>query len=238
MLTKLTDLDLSFNYIEKIENLEKLTQLEVISLYSNRIQQIENLHHLEHLQIVSLAKNCIKTYDGIEKLRFLKKLSVINLEDNPISRDLDNPTSEYVAAFLSQIKYYNYTLIADETRASAREKYSRELRKLEEIESEEKVLREKIEKDAKEEVLLRQCFVEFLNRHQLFDSLFDASDSVLNVDEKAIGLRMEFKDRYLSIAEELRKVGVDEDKRRQVEIAEFRKCIEEARRKVIQPFLN
>ncbi|XP_059616497.1 dynein regulatory complex subunit 3 [Phlebotomus argentipes] len=230
MLTKLTDLDLSFNYIEKIENIEKLAQLEVLSLYSNRVEKIENLHHLERLQMLSLAKNRIKTYDGVAKLRLLARLSVINLEDNPIARDPHNPTSEFVAAFLPQIKYYNYTLIADETRASAREKYSRELRKLEEVESEETMLRDRMHKEAKEEALLKLCFVEFLNREALFHSLFDASDSVLNVDEKSAELREGFKKRYLIIAKELRDVAVSEHERRQEEIRAFRECIEDAQK--------
>ncbi|GAB0093438.1 leucine-rich repeat-containing protein 48 [Sergentomyia squamirostris] len=234
MLTMLTDLDLSFNYIEKIENVEKLMRLEVLSLYANRVEKIENLHHLERLQILSLGKNRIKTYDGIEKLRFLQHLAVINFEDNPIAKDAENPTSEFVVVFLPQIKYYNYKLITDETRASARDKYSRELRKLEEVEHEEMMLRDKMQNEAKEEVLLRDCFIEFLHHHQLFESLFDSADAVLNVEPGALELKEKFRDSYLNIAKELRDVSINEHERRLSEIAAFKKCLEAARTKTQQ----
>uniref|UniRef100_A0A1B0CB54 Dynein regulatory complex subunit 3 n=2 Tax=Lutzomyia longipalpis TaxID=7200 RepID=A0A1B0CB54_LUTLO len=182
------------------------------------------------MQILSLGRNRIMTYDGIEKLRSLANLSVINLEDNPIAMDEDNPTREYVAAFLPKIKYYNYTLIDDETRASAREKYSRELRKLEEIESEELMRREKLQKDTEEEVLLGKCFVEFLIQQRLFDTLFEPWDNALNVDEKSLQLQEEFRQKYVVIAKELRDIAVQEHERRQEEIRAFKNCIEDARK--------
>jgi Leucine-rich repeat (LRR) protein len=48
-LVNLEWLDLSFNKIEKIENLEAQTRLKVLALFNNRISEIENIHHLQEL---------------------------------------------------------------------------------------------------------------------------------------------------------------------------------------------
>lgn len=46
------------------------------------------------------------------------------------------------------------------------------MRSIEEAEAEEVEQRERAVREAEEEVRLSTCFVEFLNDHQLFDSLF------------------------------------------------------------------
>lgn len=65
MLTALKELNLSFNYITKIENLETLVNLEVLSLFSNHITKIENLQTLEKLVTLSIGNNLIETLDGV-----------------------------------------------------------------------------------------------------------------------------------------------------------------------------
>lgn len=65
MLTGLKELNLSFNLIERIENLDTLIHLESLSLYSNKIQKIENLESLENLMILSIGNNLIKTVEGV-----------------------------------------------------------------------------------------------------------------------------------------------------------------------------
>lgn len=65
MLTALKELNLSFNYITKIENLETLVNLEVLSLFSNHITRIENLQTLEKLVTLSIGNNLIETLDGV-----------------------------------------------------------------------------------------------------------------------------------------------------------------------------
>lgn len=68
MLTNLKELDLSFNYIERIQNLEKLVNLEVLSLFQNLITKLENLDALEKLVILSIGNNLIETTDGVSDL--------------------------------------------------------------------------------------------------------------------------------------------------------------------------
>lgn len=53
-----------------------------------------------------------------------------------------------------------------------------ELRAIEEAEMEEIEKRNRINIEAEEEIRLSTCFVEFLNDHQLFDSLFVGDNSI------------------------------------------------------------
>lgn len=124
MLTNLKKLDLSFNYIEKIENLEKLVHIESLSLYNNLISNIENLDDLENLKILSIGNNNIVEVKGIERFRFLKKLYSLNLEGNPIAENSDKPLRTYIAAVLPNLKFYNYTYIKNEEREKGLEQFS------------------------------------------------------------------------------------------------------------------
>jgi hypothetical protein len=51
-LVNLEWLDLSFNKIQKIQNLGSQTQLKVLALFNNKIAEIENLEHLQELGMV------------------------------------------------------------------------------------------------------------------------------------------------------------------------------------------
>ena len=55
--------DLSFNNIEVIEGLSKLTNLEDLTLYNNRITRIENMEALTKLHVLSLGNNQLKELD-------------------------------------------------------------------------------------------------------------------------------------------------------------------------------
>lgn len=124
MLRNLKKLDLSFNYIEKIENLEKLVHIESLSLYNNLITKIENLDDLEKLKILSIGNNSIGEVKGIERFRFLKKLYSLNLEGNSIAENAEKPLRTYIAAVLPNLKYYNYTYLKDEEREKGLEQFA------------------------------------------------------------------------------------------------------------------
>jgi protein phosphatase 1 regulatory subunit 7 len=53
-------LDLSFNRIREIKNLDALVNLEKLYLSSNKIQKIENLSHLKKLTCLELGDNKIR----------------------------------------------------------------------------------------------------------------------------------------------------------------------------------
>jgi len=60
--------DLSFNNIEVIEGLDKLTQLEDLTLFNNRIQCLENMDTLTKLHVFSIGNNDLKELDNVCKL--------------------------------------------------------------------------------------------------------------------------------------------------------------------------
>lgn len=53
-------LDISFNRITKIENLDNLTNLKRLFLINNKITKIENVGHLENLELLELGSNRIR----------------------------------------------------------------------------------------------------------------------------------------------------------------------------------
>lgn len=53
-------LDISFNRIRKIENLEGLTNLKKLFLCANKISRIENVNHLKNLELLELGDNKIR----------------------------------------------------------------------------------------------------------------------------------------------------------------------------------
>lgn len=53
-------LDISFNRVRKIENLEGLVNLKKIFLCANKICRIENLNHLKNLEHLELGDNKIR----------------------------------------------------------------------------------------------------------------------------------------------------------------------------------
>lgn len=61
-LIQLRTIDLSFNRIEVIENLEKLTKVKALYLASNLIKEISSLSALVSLEILELGANRISVF--------------------------------------------------------------------------------------------------------------------------------------------------------------------------------
>ena len=82
-LTALRKLDLSFNLIGKIDNLDSLKELRELNLAFNRLEGIDNLHKLPQLRVIVLNHNKIKRLENLKGCRKLEVLSVIGnlLED-------------------------------------------------------------------------------------------------------------------------------------------------------------
>ena len=57
--------DLSFNNIEVIEGLDKLTKLKDLTLYNNRISKLENMESLTQLHVFSIGNNSLKQLDNV-----------------------------------------------------------------------------------------------------------------------------------------------------------------------------
>jgi Leucine-rich repeat (LRR) protein len=78
----LEHLDLSFNQIEIIENLDGL-RLQKLNLMNNKIRSISGLDNLETLLMLNLSKNLITRLKGLQGLANLRYLY---LSSNQISR--------------------------------------------------------------------------------------------------------------------------------------------------------
>lgn len=72
---------LILSFLQYIENLESLKQLQVLNLSGNCIEKIERLEKLTQLQELNLSFNNIRKVEGIENL---VGLQVINLTGNQI----------------------------------------------------------------------------------------------------------------------------------------------------------
>ena len=59
--------DLSFNNIEVIEGLDKLTKMKDLTLYNNRISRIENMDNLLDLHVFSIGNNNLKELDNVSR---------------------------------------------------------------------------------------------------------------------------------------------------------------------------
>lgn len=81
-LKNLTELNLSFNKITKIDNLDKLTFIKKIDLWNNEITEIDNLETLRTLNDLHLWYNKIASTKWLESL---KGLTSLKLQHNEIS---------------------------------------------------------------------------------------------------------------------------------------------------------
>ncbi|KAH8255536.1 hypothetical protein KR038_005241 [Drosophila bunnanda] len=224
MLTALKDLNLSFNYITRIENLDTLVNLEKLSLFSNRIQKIENLQALEKLVILSIGNNLINTVEGIERLRFVSSLRVLNLEGNPIAKMPDFPLSLYVTAILPQLNYYEYVFIKAETREEAQKRFYRELREIEDKQEREIQGLATEEREMAEAERLASSFVEHLDGHQLYESLWRDDDNgciLMLVGTSAQELTEEYTKDVHELTQQIYRLGLERFGERDAEIRDF-----------------
>ncbi|XP_053662638.1 dynein regulatory complex subunit 3 [Anopheles marshallii] len=233
-LPKLKELNLSFNYIENIENLNNLENLRILSLYGNRIKRIENIDKLERLVILSVGRNNITTLDGLERLRFLKDLRSLNLAENPIAQDTAKPLRLYLATLLPQLKYYEYILIRPTERDAGKEKFQRELIDILEHERVEIIERTNAAKERDDEIRLSKSFVEHLNSHQLFESLFQGDPegaALLSIGAEAVDLKNDYRNEAYSFTQNIYKMGLEQQDKRQAEIELYNRCIRDERKK-------
>lgn len=84
-------LNLSFQEIYKIQNLDGLNKLEELRLDNNKIKKIENIGHLVHLKWLDLSFNVIEKIEGLDKLTKLHDLSLYSNQIKEVE-GLDNCT--------------------------------------------------------------------------------------------------------------------------------------------------
>lgn len=82
-MTSLKRLDLSFNSLTKLDNLECLKELRELNVSYNRVETIDSLAKLVNLKVLNLSHNKIKKLENLKTLRKLEMLQVTGnlLED-------------------------------------------------------------------------------------------------------------------------------------------------------------
>lgn len=115
-LTNLKWLDLSFNNISKIEGLDNLVNLTDLSLYNNRITVLEGLDKCTKLNVFSIGNNEIRTFEeflsyfgkGPEKKIKFKYLQVLNVFGNKFTKKDGVKDTEYENHLISHLPNLRY----------------------------------------------------------------------------------------------------------------------------------
>ncbi|OXU31543.1 hypothetical protein TSAR_013259 [Trichomalopsis sarcophagae] len=113
---------LQYNLISKIENLNKLKQLEYLNLALNNIEVIENLEGLESLKKLDLTVNFIGDIRGVKCLRDNQHLEQLILSGNPCCEY--EGYREYVIASLPQIRELDLQKIDRSERIKSLQRYA------------------------------------------------------------------------------------------------------------------
>ncbi|XP_020297321.1 dynein regulatory complex subunit 3-like [Pseudomyrmex gracilis] len=229
-LINLKELNLSFNRIKVMENLNNLSQLEILLLYSNEISVVENIDNLKKLTILNIGKNKIEDWDHIKYLRNFKLLKSLNTWENPCAET--NGYLDYLVAFLPQLLYYQYKMISESTRQSAIDKHYRVISNLEEAEAktqEEAVLQQQLEHKV---LMLSAAYVEYLDEDQLFQQMFLADEvgTKLSTINKNIQNEFEkYKNSFTTICHKLYEFGLEEHEKRTEEIRLFKSAVDKGK---------
>ncbi|XP_037948890.1 dynein regulatory complex subunit 3-like [Teleopsis dalmanni] len=229
-VTSLKELDLSFNKIERIENLDTLVNLKRLLLAHNLIPKIENLDNLVELKILSLSYNKIKTIDGLDRLRFSKNFKAISLEGNPIASNPDIDLKYYTITILPNLEYYDFQYITIKDRQLGLEKYIYRLRAIEAEQEDEVKQRYEAEKEISDAEKLMGAFVEHLNGHQLFRSLWENDEDgriLLSIGDAADEIVTEYDEKMFELTQKIYKHGLEKYHERCLEEEEFAVCMEE-----------
>lgn len=111
----------------------------------------------------------------LERLRFLKRLRSLNLKGNPVEHD-DKFFRIYIGGLLPELTYYEYKHIGRIEREEGKDRFRFKLREIMDNERVEVQEREKKMKDDFDLIHYTECFVEHLDKSQLFESLFEFAD--------------------------------------------------------------
>ncbi|CAI8048087.1 Nischarin [Geodia barretti] len=83
LLPALTSLDLSYNYIERLENLTGLPNLKVVDLSYNKVADVKDLHlTIGNVSKLALAHNLITSLEGLDRCL---SLAYLDLSSNQIA---------------------------------------------------------------------------------------------------------------------------------------------------------
>jgi hypothetical protein len=89
-LKKITALPLPSCGIEKIENLEVLSELRRLDLSSNQIKRLSGMQGLSKLSMLNLSGNQLDGDKSLEDLRYLNELRTLNIGENEKLRHINS----------------------------------------------------------------------------------------------------------------------------------------------------
>lgn len=229
LLVHLVWLDLSFNNIEEISGLDTLTKLQDLTLYNNRISKIENMDNLTELEVLSLGNNEINDLEMIKYLRRFRKLKMINLIGNPFCEEEDYKS--FIVAYLPWIDYLDYAMVKEEFRQRAIETYQISLDDLTEKEKKKEILKQKDQEILENYLQHKEAYVEGLNDDTLFKNMYedDVEGKKLNEMPGVILELAGFKEKLVSLCQQIFDYGIEEHKKVMEEVNTFWECVEEAK---------
>ncbi|XP_075755853.1 dynein regulatory complex subunit 3 isoform X2 [Pelodiscus sinensis] len=217
------ELQLDFRNILKIDNLWQFVNLTKLQLDNNIIEKIESLDSLVHLVWLDLSFNNIEVIEGLESLVKLQDLSLYN---NRISKIENLDTLQELQVF----SIGNNNITALENREVAEMKYQYAIDELKQGEAQ--VLAKLEEEQAKEKELEyhKAAYVEYLNGPFLFESMYAEDTEAVRLAylPGMADLLETYKNKFVSICENLFAYGLKEHEKRQAEVSTFYECLEEA----------
>ena len=229
-LVNLTWLDLSFNNISKISGLEALTKLTDLTLFNNSISTFSGLEGLTNLNVLSIGNNNIGDVKEIRGLRQYSNLNVLNMDGNPVCDDTEYKMT--VLAFLPSIRFFDYVLIEEKERISAKEQYQDDLQELDEQEKmvqESKVSREKKEKMLK---LFEDANIDPITT--LMDTMFQEdidTKKLLEAPLKGLkDIKADYGERLSGLKEDVKGDGLKKYEEQKEELTAFKEMLKEARK--------
>ncbi|CRK86455.1 CLUMA_CG000237, isoform A [Clunio marinus] len=220
-LGKLKELNLTYNLIEKLENFENLKSLEVLSVFGNKIKKIENVDCLDKLIIFCAGNNLIESKDG---------------ERNGVEKN-DKFFRIFIAGLLPDLTYYENRYITKEERDEGKDRFRFKLREIMDNEKAEVLERENTFQDQEDFKHYTNCFVEHLDQHQLFDTLFifdneDQGECLLRIGNDVNTLITEFREQSIVITQKIFKIGLEQFEKRKSEVSLFINCVKVGKKKV------
>ncbi|CAM9929189.1 unnamed protein product, partial [Ectocarpus sp. 4 AP-2014] len=231
-LVHLKWLDLSFNNIKTITGLEKLTELMDLSLYNNQISEIEGMDSCSNLQCLSLGNNRIANLDSIIRLRRYPKLKLVNLEGNPVCREIEYRFT--VLAYIKNITYHDYGTVDPAEVLQAKEQYQDELLELQEKEAleEEQLGRERASESETEvlrkaNLLVTKTIFRRVRKIDMFEA--DAEMSKLKYLPGIDDMTERYRTHVQGVAESYRTAGLANAVKKEEEVTLFDAAVKDLR---------
>ena len=172
----------------------------------------------------------------MERLRFLKKLRSLNLKGNDVEKN-EKFFRIFIAGLLPQLTYYENKYISREERDEGKDRFRFKLREIMDNEKAEVQDREHFALDKEKTIHLRKCFVEDLDKDQLFNSLFvfdneEQGECLLKIGGEEKNLISEFHDQSSTITQKIYKIGLEQFEKRSIEQKIFMNCVTVGKKKI------